>query len=250
MTDWYQKAGYQQQLYENRVSYKNSGAGVEWGEREYQRWAAATRGRLRGWLPEDRGTPILDMGCGPGNFLYLLEQQGYSDIVGVDLSPKKIHLAQQWCPQAKVIQGDVRDTLIENPGHFGLITGFDLIEHFQKEEILPFLTLVVQALKAGGRVIFQTPNAGSPWAGALAYGDFSHEWFFTPVSLATLLDQVGLAGYEARPCGPHIHGLKSLVRVVLWKIISLGTDLVILAEAGGRSTGIYTRVFLGTAIKQ
>ena len=142
------------------------------------------------------------MGCGPGNLLYLLAQDGYTNLTGIDLSAEQIDLARQWCPTATILQGDVQEFLQQHPGHFGLITGFDIIEHFRKDELLPFMTRIITALRPGGRLILQTPNAESPMVGAVAYGDFTHEWFFTPASLADLLRLSGFEQYEARPSSP------------------------------------------------
>lgn len=240
---------YRQRIYERYVSEKIRPGGSNYTEDDYRRWADAAKVRLRGWLPSDRTTPVLDMGCGPGFFLWMLDRLGYTDLTGVDLSPEQVALARQWCPRAAIIQGDVRDVLAQNPGRFGLIAGFDIIEHFTKDEILPLLTLIVQALRPGGRLILQTPNAESPWMGTVAYGDFTHEWFFTPRALMDLLYGVGLIGFEARACGPYIHGAKSFLRVLVWHFLSLMLALWNIAEAGTRASGIYTRVFIATAIK-
>jgi 2-polyprenyl-3-methyl-5-hydroxy-6-metoxy-1,4-benzoquinol methylase len=245
-----QTRAYRQRIYDKYVSEKVKAEGVNYAERDYQRWSQAAKVRLRGWLPADRNTPVLDMGCGAGHFLYFMAQLGYTNLTGVDLSPEQVALAQKWCPQAMIIQGDVREVLARNPNHYGLIAGFDIIEHFGKDEILPFLELVAKAMKPGGRLILQTPNAESPWYGAVAYGDFTHEWFFTPASLQQLLRQVGLTGFEARPSAPYIHGIKSLGRVVLWKTLNVLLALWTIAESGSRGSGIYTRVFVATAVKQ
>jgi 2-polyprenyl-3-methyl-5-hydroxy-6-metoxy-1,4-benzoquinol methylase len=103
------------------------------GERDYQDWARATGARVSAWLPADRGTPILDMGCGPGYFLYLLETLGYTEVTGVDIGPEQVSLARRRCPRSRIIESDAREVLAQNPGHFGLITAFDFIEHFKKE---------------------------------------------------------------------------------------------------------------------
>jgi len=240
---------YRQRVYETYVSKKLRPNGKDLTEEDYQRWAKAAKVRLRGWLPSNRNIPVLDMGCGPGYFLYMLEQLGYTDLTGVDLSPEQVALARKWCPRATIIHGDVREVLAENPSRFGLISGFDFIEHFSKNELVPLLRLVAEALRPGGRVILQTPNAESPWVGTVAYGDFTHEWFFTPGSLMDMLRQVGLTGFEARPSAPYIHGFRSFGRAMLWSVINLLLVLWNIVETGNRGSGIYTRVFVATAVK-
>jgi 2-polyprenyl-3-methyl-5-hydroxy-6-metoxy-1,4-benzoquinol methylase len=249
MTEPDQSRHYRQTLYDSYVSQKTRPGGLTHGEAEYRKWADAAHSRLAGWLPADRATPILDLGCGAGNFLYLLQQQGYTNLMGVDLSDEQLDLARQWCPNATLVQGAAQTVLAQQSGHFGLISGFDIIEHFGKEEILPVLELIVRALRPGGRLILQTPNAESPLAGAVVYGDFTHEWFFTPTSLADLLRVSGLTGYEARPSGPHVHGAASLLRAAIWRGVTWGLTLWNMAEVGHRGSGIYTRVFVATALK-
>ncbi len=250
MKDLPQHTDYRQTIYATYVSQKVEPAGHTHTETDYRRWALAAQSRINGWLPADHNMPVLDMGCGSGNFLFLLEQLGYTDVTGVDLSPEQVALAQKWCPRATVIQGDARETLAQNPGHFGLIAGFDIVEHLNKAELLPLFSSMAQALRPGGRVILQTPNAESPWMGAVAYGDFTHEWFFTPQSLADMLRLVGLTHFEARPSVPYVHGVKSLVRAALWRMINASLTVWNLAETGNQGSGIYTRVFVATAVKQ
>jgi 2-polyprenyl-3-methyl-5-hydroxy-6-metoxy-1,4-benzoquinol methylase len=238
---------YRQSYYDNYLSLRNGQKELDLVD--YQQWAQAAKALLRNWLPSDRNVPILDMGCGDGKFLFMLEQMGYTDLTGVDLSPEQIERARRWCQQARIMQGDVRAFLQDNPERFRLITGFDVIEHFRKDELLPLLSLIKEALSPGGRVIFQTPNAVSPWAGTVAYGDVTHEWFFTPGGLANILYLQGFTNFEARACEPHIHGLKSFIRAGLWQLVKLSYALANFIETGGGYDGIYTRVFLGTAVK-
>jgi SAM-dependent methyltransferase len=238
---------YRQEYYNKYLSLSENQKGLEL--KDFQECADLFKAHLKNWLPADRNTPVLDMGCGDGKFLFMLEQMGYTDITGVDLSPEQIARARHWCPGARIIEGDVREFLQENPEKFGLITGFDIIEHFGKDEILDLLSLIKGALKSGGRVIFRTPNAVSPWAGMVTYGDFTHEWFFNPGGLSNVLNLQGFTRFEARPCEPHIHGPKSLIRFCLWQVVKLGYALVNIIETGGGYSNIYTRIFLGTAVK-
>jgi SAM-dependent methyltransferase len=176
-----------------------------------------------------------------------MNSRGYTEISGVDISPARVEQAHVAVPQARVIKGDLREVLAANPARFGLITGFDVIEHFPKEEVLPLLIQVARALRPGGRVIVQTPNGDSPWVGAVAFGDLTHEWIPTPKSLADLLGQAGLMSFAARECGPTVHGLKSTIRFLLWQMVRGLLIFSNLVEMGHRGSGIYSRVFLATA---
>jgi len=243
------KRQYRSRIYEEYVLKMINHDSANYSQQDYQRWADAARIRLRDWLPKEPDLPVLDMGCGAGEFLYLLDQLGFTDLTGVDLSQEQISIAKKLCLRASIIQGDVRNILTQNHSHFGLITGFDILEHFDKEEVLPFLEAVVSALRPGGLLILQTPNAESPWFGAVAYGDFTHEWFFTPTSLMHILRLCGLKEFRVRASGPYVHGIMSLGRVIIWKMLHPIIKLWNIAETGNPGSGIYTRVFLLAAIK-
>ncbi len=249
MSDASLNPAYRQRVYDTYVSQGIKLQGACYSEEEYRRWANAALFRLRGWLPPDRNEAILDMGCGPGNFLYLLARLGYTNLTGVDLSPEQVALARQWCPQATIVHGDARKVLAENVGRFGLVAGFDVIEHFRKEELLELSVLVAQALRPGGRVILQTLNAESPWGLMHRYGDLTHEVGFTTSSLAHLLRLAGLSALEARECGPYPHGVKSCVRAFLWSLIRAGLMVWNLAETGSSGSRVYTRILVGSAVK-
>jgi 2-polyprenyl-3-methyl-5-hydroxy-6-metoxy-1,4-benzoquinol methylase len=217
--------------------------------RDYRTWSRSTLSRVRDWLPSDRHTPILDVGCGAGQFLYLMDSLGYTTITGVDQSHARVEQARRLVPRARVILGDLREVTASSPAHFGLITGFDVLEHFPKEEVFPLLTEMARALSPGGRVLIQTPNGESPWVGSVFFGDFTHEWIPTPKSLADLMTQAGLVNFDARECGPTVHGLKSVVRFLLWHLLKGLLLIFNLVETGQRGSGIYSRVFIATACR-
>jgi cyclopropane fatty-acyl-phospholipid synthase-like methyltransferase len=179
--------------------------------------------------------------------LYLLRLEGYHNTAGVDLGGEQVALARRVCPNVE--QAEARDYLARSRDTFDLITAFDLIEHFRKDELLELFDSIRAALKPGGVLIVQTLNAESPWGLMHRYGDFTHELAFTPHSLEHLLKVAGFDTFEARECGPHVHGLKSLVRRLIWVGIWGLLALWNLAEMGSLGSGVYTRIFVAKAQK-
>ncbi|MEJ5270320.1 MAG: class I SAM-dependent methyltransferase [Hydrogenophilus sp.] len=207
-------------------------------------WGRAYRHYLRGWLPENRDARILDVACGGGKLLQFYLDCGYTDVHGVDVSPEQVALARQVTPN--VVQANVLEYLGERQGHFDLISGLDIVEHFRKDEVLRFLDLCHAALKPGGRLVLQTPNAESPWMAAMRYGDFTHELGFNPNALARLLGLVGFTAIEAREQGPVPWGYSaaSTLRWCFWQGIRAGLKVWNVAETGDAGSGVFTRVFL------
>jgi 2-polyprenyl-3-methyl-5-hydroxy-6-metoxy-1,4-benzoquinol methylase len=203
--------------------------------------------RMAGWLPSNSAAMCLDAACGAGSLLFALRGAGYSNLFGVDRSAQQVSFAKQLCPQVE--QGDVIEFLRRNSNRFDLITAFDIFEHLEKREVFEFADAIFFALRPGGRLIVQTPNADSPWIGSVRYGDVTHELAFTPASLERTLKVVGFAGYEARECAPFVHGLKSGARHVLWQVtraVLLGWNFI---ETGSKGSGVLTRVFIAKADK-
>ncbi len=207
-------------------------------------WGKAYRYYLRQWLPEDKNAKIVDLACGGGKLLYFFKRMGYENITGVDICPEQVTLARQVTPH--VDEANVLTWLEEHPDSFDLITGFDIVEHFHKDEVLRFLDACNTSLKKGGRLLLQTPNADSPLGTALRYGDFTHEVGFNSNALSRLLSLTGFYRIISRETGPIPigHSLKSSVRYLLWQTIRLFLKLWNLSETGSPGSGVFTRVFL------
>lgn len=86
MSDRSDAHAYRQRVYAGYVSQFIGYKAQLHSPRAYHIWSATTNSRIRGWLPTDRTSPVLDLGCGPGYLLKMLEDQGYTDVTGVDLS--------------------------------------------------------------------------------------------------------------------------------------------------------------------
>ena len=213
------------------------------------RWGRAYDYYMRGWLPRDKDAAIVDLACGSGRLLHFFKQRGYTNISGVDLSPEQVRLARQVV--ASVTQDNVLAFLDTRRDSFDLITGLDIVEHFRKDEVLQFLDGCLGALKCGGRLILQTPNAESPWGTHLRYDDFTHEIGLGPNPITRLLLLAGGTDVVCREVGPVPRGYSPLstLRWVLWQGIRQTLKAYNLVETGTTGSGVFTRVFMVTCTK-
>lgn len=211
-----------------------------------ERWGRTYHRYLTPYLPRDRSAAILDAGCGAGMLLHLLSGLGYQSLTGVDISAEQVALARQVVPD--VSEGNALKHLRSYGQHYDLIFALDVLEHLYKDEILEFLDACFAALRPGGRIVLQTPNADSPWVSTVRYGDFTHELAFNRKSLAALLRRAGFTGVEAKELGPIArgHSVASSIRAVAWQAIRGGMMLWNLVETGHSGSGILTRNFLMT----
>lgn len=197
---------------------------------------------ISSFFPPKKSSIIIDLGCGHGTLVHFARQRGYSAVHGVDVSSQQVALAVQLGIEG-VIEGDLSTTLAALPAEsVDAIVAFDVIEHFTKDELIGFVDTVHRVLKKGGRWIIHAPNAASPFAGAIRYGDFTHELAFTRTSLEQLMHASGFARVSCFECAPRVHGLKSAIRVAAWKLARLALQFVETAETGElRRDSIYTR---------
>ena len=241
-------ADYRQRIYQDYATAFQDAA-LQFDPDTARRWAKPYRYYLRDWLPGDPAEEILEVACGSGKLLYFLKESGFTNLSGVDVSPQQVEIARQVL--ADVHNGDALEFLQQHPGEFGLIVGLDIVEHFTKPEVMRFLDACFLALKPGGRLILQTPNAESPWGSVHRYNDFTHEVGLNPNALTRLLELCGFTDTSARELGPvpSGHSVKSSIRWVIWQTIRAAMKVWNLAETGAPGSGVFTRVFLISAAK-
>ena len=187
---------------------------------------------VRDHFPGDRTASIVDLGCGCGRLVYALQQAGFSNVRGIDVSPEQIRIAKS-LGISGVEQGDLLDVLAESPSEsVDSVICFDVIEHFTKSELIEFTDSVRRILRPNGRWLIHVPNAESPLWGRVRYGDFTHEQAFTRQSLEQLLLSSGFRSVECFEDRPVVHGLKSALRALLWHAIR-GVLLVYMAVENG-----------------
>jgi 2-polyprenyl-3-methyl-5-hydroxy-6-metoxy-1,4-benzoquinol methylase len=186
---------------------------------------------IRPALPVPPAGPVLDIGCGQGHLVGLLLADGY-DAEGIDVSPEQVTLARAAGLEGRVREGDYRDALAERAGQLAAVTATDVLEHMTKPEVLETFDRVATALAAGGVLIARVPNAASPFAGAIRYGDFTHESSYTARSIRQLAAAAGFGSVTVLPCPPIAHGVTSSGRLVVWKAMSGLCKIALAAETG------------------
>ena len=198
------------------------------------------------FLPGNLEAEILDVGCGAGNLVYWMQQAGYKNARGIDSSVDQIEAGKELEIENLEV-ADLLDVLKESRDHFDLIFMRDVLEHIEKEHILPMLDMCLIALKPGGRLVMQMPNGASPVVGRVLYGDFTHESAYTETSLSQLLLLSGYNDLQFYPFEPHFpklnktwflkrQGWRTLLRLASWKFVQFLYWFVIFAEIGNHNT--------------
>ena len=200
-------------------------------------------------LPEDKDLKILDIGCGMGHFLYFLEKEDYKDYIGIDISKENIEFCKE--KGLNVRLSNVFDFLAEKTVPFHVIVMNDIIEHFNKQEIIRILELVNKNLVENGKIIIKTLNAANPiLANGGRYIDFTHEISFTEESLSQVLRVSGFKDVRIYPQDIYIFYKNPLnyVAKFISKLLNLTFRLLFLLY-GRKTTKIFTKSIIAVATK-
>lgn len=105
--------------------------------------------------PLAAGLPLVDIGCGRGEWLGLLPD-GIQRI-GIDLNGLNVQACHEQGLQAELADGLA--WLRQQPdGSLAAVTAFHVIEHLSFEQLHTLLDQCLRVLAPGGLIIFETPN--------------------------------------------------------------------------------------------
>lgn len=194
----------------------------------YRHWLITRYWRRLSELPPDE--PVLELGCGTGQLLEFLRQQGLTNVKGIDVSAEQIRLAKARGCCAE--QEDAIEALASCQDRYAAILAIDFIEHFEKPELLRLLCLVHASLKPGGIFLLQTPNGSSFLSSQIVHDDLTHATILGPESLSQLLRMAGFIDIQIAEAGPVPWGIRGMVRTALWAGIRACANLIKRIESG------------------
>jgi SAM-dependent methyltransferase len=133
--------------------------------------------------------PVLDVGCGRGEFLALLASEGIA-AHGVDVDPGMVARCRERGLSAELSDANTHLEGLDD-GTVGTIFSAQVIEHLPVEELRRLLELARRKLKPGGQFIAETVNPHSIPALKTFWVDLTHQH---PIFPEVALAMCGIAG--------------------------------------------------------
>lgn len=155
------------------------------------------RARQRRYVDDFRdAAPVLDVGCGRGEFLGLLREAGV-EAAGVDAEADMVVYARG--EGLEVAHADALAYLEGQPdGSLGGIFAAQVVEHLPPPALLRLLELAAAKLRPGGLLVAETINPLSPLALRNYFADLTHAQPLVPETLDLLARQAGFTTTEIR----------------------------------------------------
>jgi SAM-dependent methyltransferase len=185
-----------------------SGAVYQAFEAEFRGDAAVVSQRAEAYLPIITSVsagipefPVLDIGCGRGEWLQLLSDRGLAAL-GVDSNPT--FAADIRNLGLKVVEGDALEYLSAAPGNsVGAVTAFHIVEHLEINALLGLVREAYRVVRPGGVVIFETPNPENVVVGSSSfYQDPTHRRPIPPPTLSFHLRHAGFSNVTVTSLAP------------------------------------------------
>jgi SAM-dependent methyltransferase len=160
------------------------------------------KNQLRGYVGLfAKAGPVLDLGCGRGEFLELLREAGI-EAAGVD----KNGLMADICAEKglRCEKGDLLEKLAERQdGSLGGLFSSQVIEHLSPRYLKKLIELCRRKLAPGGVLVLETVNPLSVFALVQVYYlDLSHRNPIHPQALKFMLDASGFEEVEIQYSAP------------------------------------------------
>jgi SAM-dependent methyltransferase len=156
-------------------------------ENEFRGSQEAIRARLESYLPIfDGAKDVLDVGCGRGEFLDLLQARGVT-ARGLDLNHEMVEVCR--ARGLEVAEADVVSYLEGLPdGSLGGLFAAQVVEHLQPGYLLRMLDLAFHKLRPGAPIVLETLNPACWTAFFDSFiRDITHVWPLHPETLRYLV---------------------------------------------------------------
>jgi len=135
-------------------------------------------------------TPVLDLGCGRGEWLELCQE---NNLVAIGIDINKVMISRCKDFGLDVVESDLVSFLRDQKSNaFGAITGFHILEHLPLKTMILVLDETLRTIQPGGVAIFETPNPENLVVGAFSfYLDPTHRNPLVPESMKFFFEQRG-----------------------------------------------------------
>jgi SAM-dependent methyltransferase len=178
--------------------------------------------QLPAWLLQilagDTSLRILDVGCGFGQMLTALRNEGFQFLSGVDISLQAIEHCQS--EGFDVTTVDIANSSLNTTNKFDVIICSHVIEHIEKSKIISVLANLRMYLSERGRLILLVPNAQANTGAYWAYEDFTHTTLFTSGSVYYVAKMAGFKSINFLDTDCTMGGGKRH-KYIIWPIVRL-----------------------------
>ena len=169
---------------------------VCWSEdgSSHRHWRDTWRAILKDVETRAGRGPLLDLGCGTGQFLAFAHDEGWDELAGIELVPEAAARARERVPEPTAIhEGDLTEIALP-ANHFSVAFLWDVIEH--AADVGALLSSVHGLLRPGGIAVFGTVHRSgvslrARGERALTVSPPEHLTFFTRAGMSEAVTSVG-----------------------------------------------------------
>ena len=169
--------------YANYAAWKSWDGAFAPTDRELRYFAAEFRGIAL------RGLRVLEIGFGNGGFLVFAKGEG-AKVSGIEINAAMREAAKKHGFDA--LDGSLAE-LAARGERFDLIAAFDVLEHWDTDELVENFRAIDALLKDGGLFVSRFPNGQSPFGRVFQHGDFSHKSTLSTYKIEYLAGLTGFA---------------------------------------------------------
>lgn len=147
---------------------------------------------LKKYFPESKNAKILDIGCGQGRLLQSAKNEGYTSLLGIDISQNAILQCKGLGLEVILINDITEFSNNYKEKKFDFIILSHVLEHIKKDDIIATLFAIRNnLLSKDGKLFIAVPNAQSNTSAYWRFEDFTHTILFTSGSITYVLNAAG-----------------------------------------------------------